>query len=121
ERDRVDSIKWVVGGTVYGWMGTDALGRDLAQGLLFGLPVALAIGLAASTVSTAIGTVLGLLSGYLGGRADNLIQRAADIVANVPVLPLLIFLVFIGGSQLWLILLVLVAFSWPGLTITVRS
>ncbi|HET6487831.1 MAG TPA: ABC transporter permease, partial [Spirochaetia bacterium] len=48
-------------------------------------------------------------------------QRSADIVANVPLLPLLIFLVFIGGSRLWLILLVLVLFSWPGLTITVRT
>ncbi len=119
--DSVASVRAVVGGSVYGLMGTDALGRDLAEGLLFGLPVALLIGLAASFVSTVIGTTLGLVSGYLGGRWDNIIQRAADIVANVPVLPLLIFLVFIGGTQLWLILLVLVAFSWPGLTITVRS
>ena len=119
--DRVGSVRAVVGGSVYGLMGTDALGRDLFEGLLFGLPVALLIGLAASTVSTVIGTTLGLVSGYLGGRWDNVIQRAADIVANVPVLPLLIFLVFIGGTQLWLILSVLVAFSWPGLTITVRS
>lgn len=120
-RDDVAVVRAVVGGSVYGWMGTDALGRDLAEGLLFGLPVALLIGLAASTVSTVIGTVLGLVSGYLGGRWDTFIQRSADIVANVPVLPLLIFLVFIGGTELWLILLVLVAFSWPGLTITVRS
>jgi peptide/nickel transport system permease protein len=111
----------VAGGAVYGVLGTDTLGRDLAQGLLFGLPVALLIGLAASTVSTAIGAGLGLLSGYLGGRTDLAIQRAADIVNNVPLLPLLIFLVFVLGSQLWLILLVLVAFSWPGLTITIRS
>ncbi|BAS26434.1 ABC transporter permease [Limnochorda pilosa] len=120
-RDTVGRVRLAVGGSVYGLMGTDALGRDLAQGLLFGLPVALLIGLATSTVSTGLGTALGLLSGYVGGRVDTAIQRAADVVANVPVLPLLIFMVFIGGTQLWLILLVLVAFSWPGLTIVVRS
>jgi len=120
-RDSVAQVRAVVGGTVYGLMGTDALGRDLAEGLLFGLPVALLIGIAAATASTVLGTALGLISGYLGGWWDNVIQRAADIVTNVPVLPLLIFLVFIGGTQLWLILLVLVAFSWPGLAITVRS
>ncbi len=119
--DEVGLVRVVVGGSVFGLAGTDALGRDLAEGLLFGLPIALLIGLATSTVSTAIGTSLGLLSGYVGGRTDLVIQRAADIVANVPVLPLLIFLVFIMGSKLWLILLVLVAFSWPGLTILVRS
>ena len=121
EDDTIAEARVVVGGSVFGVMGTDALGRDLAIGLLYGLPVALVIGLAASTVSTLLGTALGLLSGYTGGRTDLVIQRAADIVANIPVLPLLIFLVFIGGSQLWLILLVLVAFSWPGLTIMVRT
>lgn len=119
--DRVASVRVTVGGSVYGMMGTDALGRDLAEGLLFGLPIALLIGISTSVVSTLLGMSLGLVSGYAGGRTDILIQRAADIVANIPVLPLLIFLVFIGGSQLWLILLVLVAFSWPGLTIMVRS
>ena len=121
EEDSVGSIRLVLGGSVYGIMGTDALGRDLALGLLFGLPVALLIGVATSTVSTLLGMTLGMISGYAGGKLDILIQRAADIVANIPVLPLLIFLVFIGGSKLWLILLVLVVFSWPGLTIMVRT
>jgi peptide/nickel transport system permease protein len=122
--DPADSVEWlrlVVGGSVYGLLGTDGSGRDLAQGLAFGLPVALLIGLAAATVSTAIGTGLGLLSGYKGGRVDLVIQRSADVVNNVPLLPLLIFFVFVFGAQLWLILLLLVAFSWPGLTILVRS
>lgn len=119
--DTVDSAKAVVGGTLFGVMGTDSLGRDLFQGLLFGLPIALLIGLLASTISTGIGASLGLISGYRGGKTDTFIQRAADVVTNIPVLPLLIFLVLIIGSQLWVILLVLVAFSWPGLTIVVRS
>lgn len=119
--DALARARVVVGGSVYGLLGTDASGRDLAEGLLFGLPVALLIGLAAATVSTVIGTGLGLLSGYKGGRVDLLIQRAADVVNNVPLLPLLIFFVFVLGAQLWLILLLLVAFSWPGLTILVRS
>ena len=122
--DPADSLAWVravVGGTVYGLLGTDSSGRDLAEGLAFGLPVALLIGIAAATVSTFVGTGLGMLSGYKGGRVDLLIQRAADIVNNVPLLPLLIFFVFVFGAQLWLIILLLVAFSWPGLTILVRS
>jgi peptide/nickel transport system permease protein len=119
--DEIDKVGAVVGGSVFGALGTDAQGRDLAEGLLFGLPVALLIGLSAAIVSTVIGTSLGLLSGYLGGRVDLVIQRAADIVNNVPLLPLLIFMVFVLGAQLWLILLVLVAFSWPGLTILIRS
>ncbi len=119
--DTLGLIRFVTGGAVYGWMGTDTLGRDLAQGLLFGLPVALFIGLVVAIVETAIGTVLGITSGYIGGRTDIAIQRAADIVANVPVLPLLIFMLFVIGPSLGVILFVLIAFSWPGLTIQIRS
>ena len=68
-----------------------------------------------------IGAALGIISGYAGGATDAIIQRLCDIITNVPLLPLLIFLVFVLGSHLYLILLVLVAFSWPGLTILVRS
>jgi peptide/nickel transport system permease protein len=121
QEDKLGLVRFVVGGTVFGLMGTDSLGRDLAQGLLFGLPVALFIGILVSLVSTAIGTALGITSGYFGGRVDLLIQRAADVVANVPVLPLLIFMLFIIGPSLFVILFILVAFSWTGMTIQVRS
>ena len=119
-----DGIEWVravVGGGAFGWLGTDNNGRDLVPGLAFGLPVALLIGILVTTVSTTIGTGLGMLSGYKGGRVDLVIQRVADVVNNVPTLPLLIFLIFIFGASLPLIMFFLVAFSWPGLTILVRS
>ena len=119
--DSVGFVRAVAGGSVFGAMGTDTLGRDLAEGLLFGLPVALLIGVTAAALTTLIGATLGLVSGYAGGRTDTAIQRLADVVANVPLLPLLIFMVFVLGSQLWLILLILVLFGWPGLTIVVRS
>lgn len=119
--DQMGPVRFVLGGAVYGWMGTDSLGRDLAQGLLFGLPVALFIGLVVALVETAIGVSLGITSGYLGGWVDLTIQRLADIVANIPLLPLLIFLLFVIGPSLGMILFVLIAFSWPGLTIQIRA
>jgi peptide/nickel transport system permease protein len=119
--DTVGPMQFVAGGSVFGLMGTDTLGRDLARGLLYGVPVALLIGVGAALLTTLIGASLGIASGYMGGWVDTVIQRAADIVSNIPGLPILIFLVFVLGSRLYLIILVLVAFSWPGLTIMVRS
>jgi peptide/nickel transport system permease protein len=119
--DQVAPIKLVAGGNRFGWMGTDSLGRDLWEGLLYGFPVALLIATLASFLVTAIGASLGILSGYAGGATDAVIQRLCDIINNVPGLPLLIFLIFVFGSHLYLIILVLVAFSWTGLTIFVRS
>lgn len=120
-KDTIANVKAVMGGTVYGWMGTDSLGRDLAQGLLYGFPIALLISTLSALLTTLIGASLGIISGYAGGITDAIIQRASDIISNVPTLPLLIFLIFVLGSHLYLIILVLVAFGWPGLTILVRS
>lgn len=120
-RDKIGKVRIVLGGTAYGLLGTDNLGRDLMEGLLFGFPVALLIGLTAALFTTLIGSSLGILSGYCGGRTDTLIQRLADIVSNIPLLPILIFLIFVLGSRLWLVILLLIAFGWPGLTITTRS
>lgn len=119
--DEVGSVKFVVGGKKFGLMGTDILGRDMAVGLLFGFPVALFIGFITSTLTTIVGSVLGISSGYLGGKTDNVIQRVSDILNNLPTLPILIFLIFILGSNIWNIIMVLVVFGWSGLTILIRS
>ena len=111
----------MIGGSTYGFIGTDSLGRDLSLGLLFGFPVALLIGLTTSTVTTFIGTLMGIISGYRGGKTDIIIQRVCDIFSNIPLLPILIFLIFIIGPKLWLVMVILVAFGWPGLAIIVRS
>ncbi|MEE8194238.1 MAG: ABC transporter permease [Dehalococcoidales bacterium] len=119
--DSIGEVSFVLGGAVYGFMGTDSRGRDLATGLLFGFPIALLIGLSASILTTIIGTFMGIVSGYMGGRTDTVIQRFSDVLANVPLLPILIFLTFILGPNLWLIILILIVFGWPGLAILVRS
>jgi peptide/nickel transport system permease protein len=121
DEDTVGSIKFVIGGQIFGFLGTDTLGRDLSVGLLFGFPVALFIGFITSTLTTIIGSVLGIMSGYIGGRTDEIIQRISDILNNLPQLPILIFLVFILGQNIWNIILVLVVFGWSGLTILIRS
>ncbi|MEM1607093.1 MAG: ABC transporter permease [Candidatus Bathyarchaeia archaeon] len=120
-RDQIGKTTIIIGGQIYGFMGTDILGRDLSQGLLFGFPVALLIGFITSVLTTVIGASLGIIGGYIGGRLDDAIQRISDIMNNLPQLPLLIFLTFIFGGKLWVIVTVLVAFGWSTLVIVVRS
>ena len=115
-------------GSSYGLLGTDTKGRDLFLGLLYGFPVALIIGLSVAFAIVAIGLVLGVISGYFGGRVDEVIQRLVDVIVNVPLLPLLILVgvaIQTGGWTGWpaltIIMAVLVAFSWGGTTIIVRS
>ena len=121
EGDAVDDVRVVFGGRVYGVLGTDRLGRDLATGLLFGFPISLLVGLVTATLTTAIGSLLGMFSGYIGGKTDTIIQRTCDILNNIPLLPLLIFFTFILRPSIWIIIAILVAFGWSGLAIVVRN
>ncbi len=123
-----EETKIVVKGTAYGFMGTDTLGRDLAEGLLLGFPVAMAIGVLVAFVVTMIGLVMGVISGYFGGAVDEIIQRTVDVMGNIPLLPILILLANIANAmfteppqRLLVIMLALIVFSWGGLTIVVRS
>ena len=120
-RDSIGAVKFVVGGSQFGLMGTDSIGRDLARGLIFGFPVALAIGLITSIVATIVGTALGIISGYTGGKTDIAIQRFSDVLSNIPLLPILLFLAFILGQKLWIVIAILIVFGWPGMTIVIRS
>ncbi len=125
-RDKLTEGVFIIGGHIYGLMGTDIIGRDLAQGLIFGFPVALLIGVLTSVLTSIIGAVLGIISGYKGGLIDEAIQRICDIMNNIPLLPLFILIMFIvsrypGVSKLGVIMALLVIFGWPGLTILVRS
>lgn len=120
-RDEVKELKVILGGEVFGVLGTDSLGRDIFQGLLFGLPIALLIGLITAPATVAIGTILAGISGYYGGKIDNFIQGFIDVVANILLLPILIFLIFVFGPHLSNIILILILFGWTGISIKLRS
>lgn len=123
--DDIQSLRLVVTGKVYGFMGTDSLGRDLFIGILWGAPIALMIGILTSVISVAVGVFLGVFSGFYGGVVDNILQRITDYFLILPLLPLLVFLSFVlgsaGGRSIWLLIFLLSVFGWPGITKVVRS
>jgi len=121
DRDSIGRVSLILGGSVYGLLGTDVIGRDIATGVLLGFPTSLFIGVVTSVIVTLIGGMLGIVGGYIGGKTDEVIQRISDVVYNLPLLPLTIFLIFLMGSSIWNIVLLLVVFGWPGLTIMARS
>ena len=129
-----DEVRVIVKGNVYGFLGTDDIGADLMQVLLYGTPIALAIGLTTAIITTFIGVFVGIASGYYGGVIDEIIQRIADIIGNIPTLPILIILAQIAQTEyaqygtevkalmtILTIIGVLIVFGWGGLAITVRA
>ncbi len=111
----------------YGVLGTDRAtanapyGRDLWQGVLYGTRWALIIGLLVSSVATLIGVIYGVISGYYGGIIDAVMNRMAQVVYSLPVLPILILLSYYMGRSIWNVIALLIVFGWVGIVFTVRS
>lgn len=118
--DTVGEARFVVGGNAFGLLGTDNIGRDLAEGILFGLPIALVLGISVAFIATLIGAIIGGVSGYLGGWKDTLMQRSVDVWTTLPVLPMLVFMTFVLGARLEYVAIVLIALLWTGLAIQLR-
>ncbi len=118
--DIMDS-KLILGGKVYGIMGTDDLRRDLAVGLLWGTPLALFIGIAVAVGSVLIGPIYGVFAGYKGKKTDESLMRFNDVIYALPALPLLIILAVTIGNSIFLIVGFLIIFGWVGIAKVSRS
>jgi peptide/nickel transport system permease protein len=119
--DSVVDSGMILGGKVYGIMGTDDLRRDLAIGLLWGAPVALFIGLTVSVAAVFIGLLYGIVAGYKGNRTDEGLMRINDVFYSLPTLPLLVILSVTVGRSIFLITGFLVIFGWVGMAKISRS
>ncbi|MGB6531037.1 MAG: ABC transporter permease [Candidatus Nitrosopolaris sp.] len=119
--DSVEKSDLVLGGRVYGLMGTDEFRRDLAIGILWGTPVALFIGLTVSIASIFIGLIYGVVAGYKGKRTDEGLMRINDLFYSLPTLPILVILSVTFGRSIFFITGFLVIFGWVGVAKITRS
>lgn len=117
----IKDSKLILGGKVYGIIGTDELRRDLAVGLLWGTPLALFIGIAVAVGSVVIGLIYGVFAGYKGKKTDEALMRFNDVIYALPALPLLIILAVTIGNSIFLIVGFLMIFGWVGVAKVSRS
>jgi peptide/nickel transport system permease protein len=111
----------IVGGKVFGIMGTDELRRDLAVGLLWGTPLALFIGIAVAVVSVVMGLIYGVYAGYKGKFTDESMMRFNDVIYALPALPFLIILAVTISNSIFVMIGFLTIFGWVGIAKVSRS
>jgi peptide/nickel transport system permease protein len=119
--DEIVSSNLIIGGKVYGLLGTDELRRDLSIGIVWGTPLALFIGISVSSLSVIIGMIYGVIAGYKGRNTDEAMMRVNDIIYALPALPVLILLAVSVGKSIFLIVGYLIIFGWVGIAKVSRS
>lgn len=98
----------VVYGKVHGLAGTDHRRRDLGIAILWGTPIALAFGLLAAVGSSVASLIIAAAGVWFGGWVDGIIQRATEVNAILPALPILILVTTFYSRSLWVILAVVI-------------
>jgi len=119
--DEVIDSNLIIGGKVYGLLGTDELRRDLSIGIIWGTPLALFIGVSVASISVIIGMIYGVISGYKGRGTDEAMMRLNDVIYALPALPVLILLAVAIGKSIFLIVGYLIIFGWVGIAKVSRS
>lgn len=105
----------------WNWLGTDDQGRDVVARLLYGFRISVLFGLILATISSIIGVAAGAIQGYFGGRVDLVFQRFIEIWSSLPQLYLLIIISSFLTPGFFVLLGILLLFSWVSLVHVVRA
>ena len=105
----------------YNWLGTDDQGRDVLARLIYGFRISVLFGLALTIVSSVIGIAAGGIQGYFGGWVDLLFQRFIEVWTAIPSLYLLLILSSVLVPGFFVLLGILLLFSWVSLVGLVRA
>jgi microcin C transport system permease protein len=109
------------GALEYNWLGTDDQGRDVLARMIYGFRLSVLFGLVLTIVSSVIGVAAGAVQGYFGGWTDLLFQRFLEIWTSVPELYLLLIISSVLVPGFFVLLGILLLFSWTRLVGLVRA
>ncbi|MDQ0395788.1 ABC transporter permease [Labrys monachus] len=105
----------------WNWLGTDDNARDVLARIIYGTRISILFGLILTFFSSIIGILAGAVQGYFGGWVDITFQRAIEIWTSVPSLYLLIIISAVLAPGFWILLGILLLFSWTTLVPLVRA
>lgn len=103
------------------WLGTDSQGRDVFARLLYGFRISILFALALVLTSETLGAVIGSLQGFLAGKFDIMSQRMIEIWSSLPFLYVVILLASLRTPTFLMLLGIMAAFRWIGITYYLRT
>lgn len=89
------------------WLGGDALGRPLLARIIVASQNTLMVAGGAVAISMSIGTVFGLIAGYTSKLLSQVILRIADVIMSFPSMLLAVVVLYMLGSSVTNLVVVL--------------
>ena len=89
--------------------------------LIYGFRISVEFGLTLAIISSIIGVMAGAVQGYFGGWVDLGFQRFIEIWTAIPSLYLLLIISSVIAPSFWVLLGILLLFSWVALVGVVRA
>ena len=105
----------------WNWLGTDDQARDVLARVIYGFRISVLFGLALTLGSAVLGVSAGAVQGYFGGVTDLLFQRFIEVWTAIPSLYLLLILSSVLVPGFFVLLGILLLFSWVSLVGLVRA
>jgi microcin C transport system permease protein len=105
----------------WNWLGTDDQARDVLARVIYGFRISVLFGLILTLASSVIGVAAGAVQGYFGGLTDLLFQRFIEIWSSIPVLYLLLIVAAVLPPGFFILLGLMLLFSWVALVGVVRA
>ena len=103
------------------WLGTDNSARDVLARLIYGFRICMVFALLLALADAILGIVIGGIQGYLGGKVDITLQRLIEVWSALPFLYVVILLGSVYGRSFMLLLVIMAAFQWVGLSYYMRG
>jgi microcin C transport system permease protein len=105
----------------WNWLGTDDQARDVVGRIIYGFRISVLFGLVLTIISSIVGVTAGAVQGYFGGWVDLLFQRFIEVWTSIPALYLLLIISSVLAPGFWVLLGILLLFSWVALVGVVRA
>ncbi len=102
-------------------LGTDDTKRDVLARVIYGFRLSILFTLMVTGVASLIGIFAGAIQGFFGGWLDLIFQRIIEIWSATPSLYVIIIMFAILGRSFWLLVALMILFSWTGLVGVVRA
>jgi microcin C transport system permease protein len=102
-------------------LGTDDAKRDVLARVIHGFRLSIVFTLMVTGAATVVGILAGAVQGYFGGWLDLVFQRVIEIWSSTPTLYVIIIMFAILGRSFWLLVGLMILFSWTSLVGVVRA